>query len=318
MNHSEYRSLLSDCTLCPRKCHVNRPEGQTGICGQSSTVYVARAALHFWEEPCISGVQGSGAVFFSGCNLRCIYCQNYSIAHTGHGYPVTIEQLSELYLSLQDQGAANINLVTGTHFIPQIRESLILARQSGLHLPIVYNSSGYEEVESLKLLAGHVDVYLPDLKYIDSSLSLRLSHAPDYFEKASLAISEMYRQVQDPIFDPATGLMKKGLLIRHLLLPGQGKNTKKVLRYLHNTYGDHIYISIMNQYTPMEQLHLPEYKGCFQDIARTVTADEYDKILDFADRIGITNGFIQEGSAAGDSFIPSFSGEGVPDIPSNR
>lgn len=311
-NDIEWRNqILSDCTLCPRKCHANRLKGETGVCGESAVVQVARAALHFWEEPCISGSNGSGAVFFSGCNLRCIYCQNYRIAHEKKGQPVSIERLAELYLDLQSQGAVNINLVTPTHYIPQICASLDLAKSAGLKIPIVYNCSGYEEVTSLKMLEDYIDIYLPDLKYIENDPAFRFSGAADYFEKASQALTEMYRQVQDPIFENSTGLMKKGLLVRHLVLPGQSKNTKKVLRYLYNTFGNHIYISIMNQYTPMEQLSFPENINRFSDINRTVTLEEYIKIIEFADRIGIENGFIQEGDASGQDFIPSFLGEGV-------
>ena len=208
---------------------------------------VARAALHFWEEPCISGEEGSGTAFFSGCNLQCVFCQNHNIAIGQTGQVITTERLSQIFLELQKKGAANINLVTGTHFIPQIVDALTDAKQEGLIIPIIYNSSGYEEVSSLALLEGLVDIYLPDLKYYSSELSLRYSHAADYFVKATSAIAEMFRQVGSPVFDEATGLMKKGIIVSHLLLPGQSKDSKKILRYLHNTYKDDICVSIMNQ-----------------------------------------------------------------------
>lgn len=303
--------LLSDCTLCPRKCHANRLSGQKGVCMQDSRIFAARAALHFWEEPCISGSVGSGAVFFCGCNLRCVFCQNYDIAHAEACKEISVQRLADIFLSLQKQGAANINLVTPTHYIPQICTALKSAKKLGLSIPIVYNTSGYEEVDTLKMLDGLIDIYLPDLKYYSPELSTRLSHAPDYFEKAALAIAEMYRQVGTATFDSTTGLMQKGMIVRHLLLPGQSKDTKKVLRYLHNTYGEKIYISIMNQYTPMPQLSLSENLTQLSDLNRKITDEEYEKIISFAEIIGIENGFIQEGDTVGASFIPAFNQEGL-------
>lgn len=297
-------NLLSDCTLCPRQCHVNRLLGQTGYCGQT-TLKAARASLHMWEEPCISGTAGSGTVFFSGCNLRCIFCQNYHIALGEAGREISTTHLAEIFLSLQEQGANNINLVTPTHFVPQILLALQSAKAQGLTIPIVYNSSGYESTETLRLLKGYVDIYLPDFKYMDSALSLKYSHAQDYFEKAKEALAEMVRQTGSPVFDPATGLMKRGVIVRHLLLPGQTKDSKKILRHLHTTYGNQIFISIMNQYTPLPQVkELPE-------LDRRVSPAEYDRVLDFALRIGIENGFFQEGETASDSFIPEFDERGL-------
>lgn len=296
--------LMANCRLCPRNCGVNRTSGQTGYCGEDSKLYAARAALHFWEEPCISGTCGSGAVFFSGCNLKCVFCQNHAIAH-GDGKEITVDRLAEIFLELQEKGAANINLVTGTHYIPQICVALQLAKTRGLVLPVVYNTSGYEEVASLRMLEGLVDIWLPDFKYVSSELSAAYSFAPDYFEKASLALAEMVRQAGEPVFDEATGLMKRGVIVRHLVLPGQSRDTKRVLRYLHETYGDRIYISIMNQYTPLPQAaDIPE-------LNRPLSSKEYDKILLFAERLGIENGFCQEGETAKESFIPSFDYEGV-------
>ena len=292
-------SLLSDCTLCPRHCHVNRLLGQAGYCGQT-TLKAARASLHMWEEPCISGTAGSGTVFFSGCNLRCIFCQNYHIALGEAGREISTKHLAEIFLSLQAQGANNINLVTPTHFVPQILLALQSAKEHGLTIPIVYNSSGYESTETLRLLEGYVDIYLPDFKYMDPALSLKYSHAQDYFTKAKESLAEMVRQAGSPVFDPATGLMKRGVIVRHLLLPGQTKDSKKILRYLHTTYGNQIFISIMNQYTPLPQVkELPE-------LNRRVSPAEYERVLDFALRIGIENGFFQEGETASDSFIPEF------------
>ncbi len=304
--------VLENCNLCPRHCGVNRLAGARGYCGQTAEIRAARAALHFWEEPCISGKNGSGTVFFSGCSLRCVYCQNREIALDGQenilGKVITIPRLAEIFLEPQAKGAHNINLVTPTHFIPQIREALIMAKDQGLTIPIVYNTGGYEEVHSLQLLEGLVDIYLPDLKYRDAAVSARFSNAPDYFEEAKEALQEMYRQVGDPVFDEATGLMKRGMIVRHLLLPGQVGGSKRVLRYVHETFGNHVLLSIMNQYTPMPQIISDP---AFEDIARKVTDDEYERLLDFAEAIGIELGFRQEGETAKESFIPPFSGEGL-------
>lgn len=302
----ESDNFMTDCVLCPRQCHVNRNAGQIGYCGQTDKLMAARAALHFWEEPCISGTNGSGTVFFSGCNLRCVFCQNHNIALGETGQSISDGRLVEIFLELQEKGAHNINLVTPTHFIPQIKSALETAKLQGLSIPIVYNTGSYEEVSSLRLLDGLVDIYLPDLKYHSSELSSRFSHAANYFEKATLAIAEMYRQVGTPVFtDDGTGLLKRGLIVRHLLLPGQTKDSKKILRYLHETYGDNIYISIMSQYTPLPHVaHLPE-------LNRKVSDEEYERVLTFARRLGITNGFYQEGDTATESFIPSFDGEGL-------
>lgn len=302
--HFDSDDLLRDCVLCPRRCHADRLGGQTGYCGQTQTIRAARAALHFWEEPCISGTAGSGTVFFSGCSLRCVFCQNHMIAQGCAGQAVSVERLADIFLELQQKGAHNINLVTPTHFIPQIIQALTASREKGLSIPIVYNTGGYEEPETLRLLEGLVDIYLPDLKYFSPELSMRFSHAPDYFAKASTAIAEMYRQVGAPVFAD-NGLILRGMIVRHLVLPGQTKDSKKILRFLHETYGDDIYISIMNQYTPLP--HVGEYP----ELNRRVTPEEYDRVLVFAERIGIRNGFRQEGAAAEESFIPAFDGEGL-------
>lgn len=296
-------AAMRDCVLCPRKCHANRLSGQTGYCGQTAELTAARAALHYWEEPCISGTAGSGTVFFSGCNLRCVFCQNHNIAIGKAGFPLTIERLENIFLELQDKGANNINLVTPTHFIPQIAVALEAAKKHGLSIPIVYNTGSYEEAEALRMLDGLVDIYLPDLKYYSGELSLAYSHAADYFEKATVAISEMYRQVGTPVFDGP--LLKRGMIVRHLVLPGRTGDSKKILRYLRETYGTDIYVSIMNQYTPLPHV------ASIPELNRSVTQEEYQRVVSFAEKIGIQNGFIQEGSAVGDSFIPEFDGEGI-------
>ena len=295
---------LSSCTLCPRNCKADRNSGKTGFCGVDSTIYLARAALHMWEEPCISGKKGSGAVFFSGCGLRCCFCQNHDIAIGSRGLPVTVERLSEIFLELQEKGAANINLVTGTHYVPQIIQALDMAREKGMDLPVVYNSSGYEKIETLKLLEGYVDVYLPDMKYMESELAQKFSHAADYPETAKTAIGEMVRQTGKCEFGE-DGYIRKGTIVRHLILPGHTRNSVKVLKYLHETYGDNIYISIMNQYTPVHIFDI-----C-KELNRKVTKREYEKVLDAAVDMGIKNGFIQEGETASESFIPDFDYEGV-------
>ena len=302
--------MKSRCTLCPRNCSVDRGNGKTGYCGQTNKIYVARAALHMWEEPCISGKEGSGTVFFCGCPLRCIFCQNHVIAlgkeKNGEkiGKEITLKRLKEIFLELQEKGANNINLVTGTHYIPQIAEVLRLAKAEGLVIPIVYNTGGYEKVESLRMLEGLVDIYLPDMKYVSGELSKEYSNAPDYFEVASIALEEMVRQVGEPEFDDR-GYIKKGVIVRHLVLPGSTKDSKAVLEYLWNTYGNKIYISIMNQYTPMEQIKNHPL------LSRKVTKREYQKVVDYALSLGWENGFIQEGETAKESFIPGFYGVGV-------
>ena len=302
-------NALEQCRLCPRECGINRIAGQTGYCGMPGEIVIARASLHMWEEPCISGTRGSGTVFFTGCPLKCVYCQNRNIAIGTTGKRISVERLSEIFLELQEKGAHNINLVTPTHYVPLILDALRMAKENGLYIPIVYNTGSYEEVDSLRLLDGLVDIYLPDLKYYSSELSFAYSHAADYFEKATDAIAEMFRQVGTPVFNKsdtaAQALMKRGMIVRHLILPGQIKDTKKILRYLYETYKNDIYVSIMNQYTPLPHvMHIPE-------LNRKVTAEEYQRVLSFAERLGIENGFIQEGNAACESFIPEFDGRGI-------
>lgn len=295
------------CTLCPRNCGVDRKNGEKGICGQTTEVKVARAALHFWEEPCISGTAGSGTVFFSGCSLHCVFCQNEPIANGAVGKEITIERLAQIFLELQMQGANNINLVTPGHFIPQIREALLLAKKQGLILPIVYNTGSYESVEALRSLEGLVDIYLPDFKYMSSELSGKYSHAADYAEVAKAAIAEMVRQTGTPVFreNGKEELMEKGTIVRHLTLPGCMDDSKAILQYLYVTYGNQIYISIMNQFTPLENV------SAFPELNRRITEEEYDELIDYAIDLGIEQGFIQEGETAEESFIPEFDCEGV-------
>ena len=293
-----------NCLLCPRKCGINRRTGQTGVCGVSSEIKVARAALHYWEEPCISGKRGSGAVFFSGCSLHCVFCQNREISDGKAGKVISKERLSDIFMELAVKGANNINLVTPGQYIPDIVWAVNDAKSRGMKLPIIYNTSGYENVTELKLLEGIVDVYLPDFKYMDSTLSARYSRAKDYPSVAKQALSEMVRQQPDVVIDDATGLIQKGVIVRQLLLPGHVNDAKAVLKYLYDTYHDHVYISMMSQFTPIALKDYPE-------INRTVTRREYERLIDYALEIGITNAFIQEGDVAKDSFIPAFDCEGV-------
>lgn len=297
----------NSCTLCPRNCHANRKNKNslTGICHEANHLRLARAALHFWEEPCISGKQGSGTIFFSGCTLRCVFCQNHSIADGSVGKEISQQRFVQILLELQQKGANNINLVTPTHFVPLIIDGIQQARSQGLHLPIVYNTSGYESIETLQLLDGIVDIYLPDLKYYSSTIAQKYSFAGDYFSVASRALQEMYRQVGDPVFD-ANGIMQKGMIVRHLVLPGCTNDSKAVIQYLYQTFHDHIYISIMNQYTPM-----PTVQGQYPELNRKVTEEEYDEVVDYAIELGVEHGFIQEGETADESFIPAFDYEGI-------
>ena len=291
------------CSLCPRMCMADR-EITTGYCGVKNTLRVARAALHFWEEPCISGEEGSGAVFFTGCNLRCVFCQNYQIARAEQGKEITVERLAEIFMELQEQKANNINLVTATHYVPQVVEALNLAKKQGLQIPIVYNCGGYECVETLKMLEDLVDIYLPDFKYLDRERAKRYSHAKNYPDIAKKALAEMVCQQPKAVFDER-GMMKKGVIVRHLMLPGGIKDSKAVVKYLYETYGNNIYLSLMNQYTPLP--HVAEYS----EINRKLKKFEYDRLVDYAISLGVENGFIQEGETAKESFIPAFTGEGV-------
>lgn len=287
------------CNICPRECNVDRSQG-IGICGENNKVRVALFSKHMWEEPCISGENGSGTVFFTGCPLHCVYCQNGVIANENHGKEVTVEELSEIFLKQQESGVHNINLVTPTHFVTQIRDALIIAKEKGFRIPVVYNTGSYEKVESLRLLDGLVDIYLPDMKYFSKEIAEKYSKAPNYYEVAMAAIEEMHRQVGEAQFDE-NGMMKKGVIVRHLLLPGAIWDSKKVIKALFDNFGDSVYISIMNQYTPMEGI---EEK--YPELANKVTEKDYDELVDYAIDLGVENGFIQEGETASESFIPDF------------
>lgn len=292
--------FLKECKLCPRNCNINRLEGSIGRCKSGINPKIALADLHYYEEPCISGKTGSGTVFFSGCNLSCEFCQNYEISQFGKGYEITIEELVLKFLELQNKGANNINLVTGFSFVPQIIEALKIAKNMGLKIPIVYNTSGYESIETLKLLDGYIDVYLPDLKYYYKELSKDLSDCENYFEIASIAIKEMVNQVGVPKFDE-NGLIKKGVIIRHLVLPNHIQNSKKVLKWLKENISKDVYISIMAQY-------FPTYKALEkEDINRKLTEKEYEKIEDYIYEINLKNGYLQELEDNEEKYVPNFN-----------
>lgn len=285
--------LLKKCTLCPRNCAVNRYK-TIGVCGASDKIKVAYYSLHQWEEPIISGVNGSGTIFFSHCNLKCLYCQNKKISTGGYGKEIDNNHLIDIMFELQNKGAHNINFVTPTHYVPQIIECL---KNIKLDIPIVYNTSSYENVETIKMLNGYIDIYLADLKYYDSELGQKYSNCKDYFKYATLAIDEMFKQVGK--FKIKENLIKKGLVVRVLVLPGHVDDAMKIIDYLYNKYGDTIIISIMNQYTPLENLK-------YANLNRKITNEEYDKVVDYAIKLGINYAFIQDGETQDESFIPEF------------
>ena len=299
------KELYKNCRLCPRACGADRTAGKTGFCGMSASLYVSRASLHMWEEPPISGERGSGTVFFAGCPLGCVFCQNAEISHEKHGKEISTERLAEIFLELQEKGAHNINLVTATHYTPHVTEALDIAKRSGLNIPVVYNCGGYESVETLRMLRGYVDIYLPDFKYMSPELAAKYSLCKGYPERAKEALAEMVAQTGAPVFDES-GMLLRGTVVRHLVLPGCVKDSIDVIKYLHETYGNDIYISIMSQYTPSERL-----RARFPELARKLTKYEYGKVVRFATEIGVEKGFTQYGEAAAESFIPSFDGEGV-------
>ncbi len=294
---------LHNCEICPRTCGVNRIAGQRGVCGASATVEVARAALHHWEEPSVSGSRGSGAIFFAHCALRCVFCQNREISRqNGQGIAVSMENLAKIMLDLQTQGAHNVNLVSGAHYVPQIVQAIALARKAGLSVPVVYNSSGYESVETLAQLDGYIDIYLPDFKYFSNYYAERYSGAIDYPDVAKQAIATMVAQTGAPKFDEQ-GLLQRGTVIRHLLLPTLAGDTAQVLRYIGEHWADAVLVSLMRQYTPFGVATYPE-------INRTIAEEEYAEAVAMFTAYGL-EGYLQEGEAIGESFIPSFHGEGV-------
>lgn len=321
-------NLLDECTLCNRNCKINRNDNQIGFCRASNKVKLAKASLHLWEEPPISMGNGSGTVFFSHCNLRCVFCQNYNISQNSEenasdfctsniqdlhesncvssviGMEVSITRLSEIFLELQDKGANNINLVTPTHYVPQIIEALKIAKRQNLNIPILYNTNTYDSIETIKLLDGYIDVYLPDLKYFNNKYAIKYSNAKNYFSNTIKVIDEMVRQIGKPVFNK-DGLMIKGVIIRHLMLPGLLFDSKKIVDYVYNKYGDDVYISLMNQYVPM-------FKASdYPEINKKLNPKHYDSLINYALELGLRNGFIQDDGANDASYIPNFNLDGV-------
>lgn len=289
---------MTVCNVCPRNCNADRIN-KYGYCRMGKNPRVSKVMLHMWEEPCISGTRGSGAVFFSGCNLKCVFCQNYIISQEEMGQELSVSELSKVFLSLEEKGAHNINLVNPTHFIREIAEAIDISREKGLKVPFVYNTNGYEALDSLKLLEGRIEVYLPDMKYYDSNASLKYSGASDYFEVCSKAVKEMYRQVGLPQFDDC-GIITRGLIIRHLILPSLSKDSVKILDYINENFPQSIYVSIMSQYTPY-------YKAEeFHELNRRITKFEYDRVLKHFYGLGLENGYMQERDSASSEFIPEF------------
>lgn len=292
--------LLKKCTLCPHKCSVNRNQNYFGICKSENTIKIALASLHYFEEPCISGTNGSGTIFFSNCNLKCVFCQNYKISQEGYGKEITIEHLAEIFLNQQKKGAHNINLVSPTMYVPQIIEAIKIAKYNGFNIPIIYNSNGYESCETLKLLNGYIDIYLPDFKYSENGIAYEYSKVKNYLEYTKLAIKEMYNQVGNPVFNEK-GIIEKGLIIRHLILPNNIQNSLNVLNEINNLLGNETFISIMAQYFPT--FNSKEYN----DLNRKINKKELNTIKEFMNYLKFKNGYIQELGPHEEEYVPNFN-----------
>ncbi|MFA9396666.1 MAG: radical SAM protein [Clostridiaceae bacterium] len=295
---------IDKCNICARNCNIDRTNSELGYCKSNDKIKLAKSYLHKWEEPCISLGEGSGTVFFSNCNLSCVFCQNHKISQEGFGKDISIEELSNIFLSLQDKKASNINLVTPTSYVPFIIKALDLAKLRGLNLPVLYNTNSYENIDTIKSLNGYIDVYLPDLKYFNDKYAIKYSNAPNYFNTATAAIEEMFNQVKTNIFNE-NGAVTKGLIIRHLMLPSLLFDSKKIIDYIYKTYGDNVYISIMNQYTPMYKSYL------YPEINKNLNPKHYNALIDYAINLGVKNAFIQESSSSSLSYVPEFNLEGV-------
>lgn len=303
MSHLPELYSHSQCCLCPRMCRADRSTA-SGYCKAPDGILASRAALHFWEEPCISGTGGSGAIFFSGCTLRCCFCQNYKISRTPRGKSISSERLAEIFLELQDQGAHNINLVTATHYLPWILPALDMVKEK-LHIPVVYNCGGYECPETIQALSSYVDIWLPDLKYFSSDLSRRYSQAPDYFARASAAVRQMILQTGTPVFDDR-GIMQKGVIIRHLVLPGQKEDSLQLIKWMAEELPEkQFYISLLSQYTPYEK------NPDFPELNRRITSYEYQKVVEAALEAGLEQGFMQKRTSAKEEYTPSFAYQGL-------
>lgn len=292
--------MLESCTLCPKNCKVNRNE-KIGFCGAGIKIRVALVSLHKWEEPCISGKNGAGTIFFSHCNLKCVYCQNFKISSQNFGKEISIERLAEIFVEQQQRGATNVELVTPTHYVPQICAAFDIAKTRGFNIPVVYNTNSYENLSTLELLRNRVDIFLPDLKYFDDDAAKTFSNAPNYFSVATAAIEKMFELVGECQFD-SEGNLKRGVIVRHLILPNFRKDSFKILDWLKKNFGDKIFISLMNQYTPLFRAK------DFKKINRRLTTFEYDSVVNYAVDIGIKNCYIQVGKTADEKFVPNFSG----------
>ncbi len=295
---------FNECTLCPKECRVNRTSGQAGICGATDKISAARASLHKWEEPCLSGTNGSGTIFFSGCSLKCVFCQNREISRKNVGVEIDENRLCEIFFDLQEKSAHNINLVTAAHFLPSVLKAVEMAKVQGISIPFVYNSSGYEREEALERADGLIDIYLPDFKYFESNTAKKYSYAENYPHIAKTAIAEMVRQQPECNFDE-NGIMKNGVIVRHLMLPEMLLESKKIIKYLYGTYGSKIYMSLMSQYTPFGNLEN------FPELQQKIRKKDYEKLIDYAIDLGVENAFIQNGESASESFIPDFLGQGI-------
>ena len=290
---------LEKCEICPHRCGVNRIKNEIGRCKSTDKIKIGLYSIHHFEEPCISGKHGSGTVFFSNCNLNCVYCQNYEISQKGKGKEISIEELANIFIEQQNRHAENINLVTPTSYTIQIIEAIKIAKKQGLKIPIIYNTNGYENIETLKLLEGYIDIYLPDLKYYDNEVGKKYSKVDNYFEIVTKALKEMQRQVGKPVFDE-NGIMKKGMIIRHLVLPNNIENSKKVLQWIKQNLEDYTYVSIMAQY-------FPTYKAKeVEELNRKLTKEEWKEIEDYVEEIGIENGFIQELGEHEEEYVPKW------------
>jgi putative pyruvate formate lyase activating enzyme len=300
MPKTTYEEMLMNCKLCARNCGVNRLENQTGYCNSGVKIKIAHVSLHHWEEPCVSGTNGSGTIFFSNCNMKCVYCQNGKISTNGYGKEISINDLTDIMLSQQAKKAHNINLVTPTHYVPQIIEAIKLARKSGLHIPIVYNTNSYENIETIKALKDYIQIYLADFKYFNNKYSIKYSNSNDYLNTAKNSIKEMYAIVGSLYLDEK-GLLQNGVIIRHLMLPGLLFDSKKIIDYIHETYGNNIYISLMNQYTPTFN------SSDFPEINKPLNPKHYDALIEHCLDNNINNVFIQDEGTSSESFIPNFN-----------
>ena len=292
---------LEKCKICPHNCGVNRLNGNIGRCKSNGNIKLAMASIHNFEEPCISGENGSGTVFFSNCNMNCVFCQNYKISQQGLGREISIKELAEIFIDEQNKNAENINLVTPTMYVYHIIEAIKIAKNKGLKIPIVYNSNGYENVETIKKLNGYIDIYLPDLKYYDDDLAFKYSGVKNYFENATSAIKEMYNQVGSPVLDE-NGMMKKGLIIRHLVLPNNLQNSKDVLKWINDNIDKKVFVSVMAQYFPTNRAKE------FPEINRKLTKEEYEEIENYLYSLDLDNGYIQELGEHEEEYVPDFEG----------